>query len=236
MFTTKGVTVHRNRFDYLISSFSPEFATEVRDLPLKPPTYDPYDILKVELVKRTTASEPRKVSNSSVVGEELGNCKPTQLLCRMQQLLGDKLGTSADSNSFLREFFLQRLPPNGRMVLASTYTTMDLNKLADKADKFIEVSTTTVASISVPESQQQTYISEIKQLREDITCLTELVISLKVHPRQRSRSTSHCTSSPAPQHQKSTTTNSFCWYHTKFGEAAQKCKEPCNWENSQARH
>ena len=73
---------------------------------------------------------------------------------------------------------------------------MDLNKLADMADKVIEVSTTTVASISVPESQQQTSNSEIKQLREDITRLTELVTSLKVHPRQRSRSTSCHTSSP----------------------------------------
>ena len=81
---------------------------------------------------------------------------------RMQQLLGDKFGTSADSNSFLRELFLQRLPPNVRMVLASANTTMDLNKLADMADKVIEVSTTTVASIGVPESQQQTSNSEIK--------------------------------------------------------------------------
>ena len=155
-----------------------------------------------------------------------------QLLRRMQQLLGDKLGTSANSNSFLRELFPQRLPPNAIMVLASADTTMDLNKLVDMADKVIEVSTTRVASIRVPESQQQTSNSEIKQLREDITRLTELVSSLNVHPCQQSRSTSCRTSNHAPQHQQSSTTNSLCWYHIKFGEAAQKCKEPCNWENS----
>ena len=33
-FTTRGITA---RFDYVISSLSPEFATEVRDLLLKPP-------------------------------------------------------------------------------------------------------------------------------------------------------------------------------------------------------
>ena len=51
----------------------------------------------------------------------------------MQQLLGDKVGTSADVNVFLRELLLQRLPANVRMVLASTDASMDLNKLADMA-------------------------------------------------------------------------------------------------------
>ena len=118
MFTTKGVTVQRTHFDYVVSSLSLEFAMEARDLLLKPPTDDPYDVLKAELVKRTAASEQRKLQQL-ISGEELGDRKPTQLLRRMQQLLGDKLGTSADSNSFLRELLLQCLPLNVRMVLAS---------------------------------------------------------------------------------------------------------------------
>lgn len=65
----------------------------------------------------------------------------------MQQLLGDKLGTSTDANSFLRELFL-RLPSNVRMVLAFTDPSMDLNRLADMADKVMEVVTPTVSAIS----------------------------------------------------------------------------------------
>ena len=59
------------------------------------------------------------------------------------------------------------------MFLASADTTMDLKKLADMSDKVIEVSTKMVISISVPESKQQTSYLETKQLREDITRLTE---------------------------------------------------------------
>ena len=71
----------------------------------------------------------------------------------MQQLLGDKLGTSADANSFLRELFLQRLPANVRMVLASTDSSMDLDKLADMANKVMEVATSTIATVSATHSK-----------------------------------------------------------------------------------
>lgn len=118
-FTTKGVTSQKTRFQYVVSSLSPEFAMEVRDLLLRPPANNPYTTLKTELIKRTAASEQRKVQQL-ISGKELGDRKPTQLLRRMQQLLGENLGSSPDANSFLRELFLQRLPPNVRMVLASS--------------------------------------------------------------------------------------------------------------------
>ena len=56
----------------------------------------------------------------------------------MQQLLGDKLGTTK-ANSFLGELFLQRLPANVRMVLASTDPSMDQEKPRDMAKIVMEV-------------------------------------------------------------------------------------------------
>ena len=93
-FNTRGITSQQTRFDYVIASLSPEVACEVRDLLIKPPENRPYETLKAELIKRTTASEQRKLQQL-LVGEELGDRKPTQLHRRMQQLLGDHLGPTA---------------------------------------------------------------------------------------------------------------------------------------------
>ena len=43
-FTVRGGTAQKTRFDYVVSSLSPEYATEVRDL-LNPPEDRPYDTL-----------------------------------------------------------------------------------------------------------------------------------------------------------------------------------------------
>ena len=146
-FTTRCITAQRTRFDHFIASLSPEVATEVRDLILKPPEDAPYTVLKEQLIRRTAASEQRRLQQLFNAAE-LGDRKPTQLLRRMQQLLGDQAGIT--DSTFLRELFLQRLPSNVRMVLASTSTTATLEELAELADKVVEVSTPTVSATTAP--------------------------------------------------------------------------------------
>ena len=144
----------------------------------------------------------------------------------MQQLLGDH-GTEVNL-TFLRELFLQRLPPNVRMVLASTGDAMDLATLADMADKVIEVAAPSVSSISQPPPASD---SDLTQLRADVSRLADLVASLtRERPPRRRRSISRG-HSPAPSASQPPQTT-LCWYHKKFGEAAKKCQEPCNWGNA----
>ena len=218
-FTTRGITAQKTRFDYIVASLSSEFATEVRDLILKPPGDHPYDTLKTQLIKRTAASEQRKLQQF-FNAEELGDRKPTQLLRRMQQLLGDKAGAPDRDGTFLRELFLQRLPSNVRMVLASTDESLALDKLAELADKVMEVATPSVSAIATPQ-----ITTEVEQLCTEVTRLQELVKSLTTQARQRS--TSNPRRSPNPARPRPAADPTLCWYHQKFGEAAHKCRQPC---------
>ena len=222
-FTARGVTAQKTRFDYVVISLSPEFATEVRDLLLNPPEERPYDTLKAHLVKRTTASAQHQLQQL-ISGEELGDRKPSQLLRRMQQLLGD----TADATPFLRELFLQRLPANVRMVLASADSSTELPKLAELADKVMEVATPTIANLSDPDPAPTAAgisSSEVKQLRDEVSRLTGLVESLTTRSRPRSpyRPPRRAISPSPPR----SSHESLCWYHRKYGEDAQKCREPC---------
>ena len=85
----------------------------------------------------------------------------------MQQLSGNKF--SSTDASFLKELFLQRLPGNVRMVLASINSN-DLETLASTADKIMEVSTTPVCSVtsSVNIDQLRSEIEELYQLIEKL--------------------------------------------------------------------
>lgn len=115
-FNTCNITSQKTKFDHIVSSLTPEIAMEVRDIILHPPERTPYNTLKDQLIARTTASEQRRLQQLFNT-EELGDRKPSQLLRRMHQLLGDKAATA--DTAFIRELFLQRLPANVRMVLAS---------------------------------------------------------------------------------------------------------------------
>ena len=74
-FTTRRITAQWTKFDHVIASLSPEVATKVRDLILKPPEAEPYSVLKEQLVKRTASSEQRRLQQL-LNTEELRDRKP----------------------------------------------------------------------------------------------------------------------------------------------------------------
>ena len=234
-FATRRITSQKTMFEHVIASLSPQYAMEVRDLILNPPTSAQYDTLKKQLVKRTAASEQRRLQQL-FNSEELGDRKPSQLLRRMQQLLGDKVA-STDS-SFLRELFLQRLPHNVRMILAGSGDDVnkDLDKLAALADKVLDVSTPLVSAVATS--------TAVEELRAEIAALKTLVESQQKQssqqPRRKTtpRSAYHSrNSSPARPVTTQPKDNTLCWYHSRFKAAAKKCQSPCSWSgNDQARH
>lgn len=137
------------KFDYVVAFLTHEYAQEIRDLILHPPEENLYSTLKSTVVERTAASEQCWLQQL-FSAEDLGDRKLTQLLHCMQELLGEKAGTT--DASFLRELFLQRLPANVRMVLALSEAT-DLEKLTQLPDKIVEVATPPVIQSVTPSTE-----------------------------------------------------------------------------------
>ena len=161
-FSTRNITSQITKFDHVVVFLTPEVAIEVRDTILKPPATNPYNSLKIQLIARTTTSEQCRLQQLSNT-EELGDRKLSQLLRRMQQLLGDK-AAMADT-AFLRELFLQRLPPNVRMVLVSAEGSQSLEELADLANKVAAPAVTQInTQLSSDVDQLRSEISDVKLL------------------------------------------------------------------------
>ncbi|XP_037557689.1 uncharacterized protein LOC119434666, partial [Dermacentor silvarum] len=105
-FRRHRITSQTAKYDYVVSALSPTTTALIHDVLLTPPPDNPYDILKRELLRRTTDFESRRIQQ--LLSEELGDRKPTELLRRMTLLLGGN--SSSTDSKIVRELFLQRLP------------------------------------------------------------------------------------------------------------------------------
>ncbi|XP_064479357.1 uncharacterized protein LOC135392581 [Ornithodoros turicata] len=241
-FALRNISSQTTRFNYVVAALTPSVATEVRDVLLSPPDEKPYDTLKEQLISRTSASEQRRIQQL-LTSEELGDRRPTQLLRRLQQLLGEKASTIDET--LLRELFLQRLPASVRMILASAKSTT-LSDIANMADNIMDVGSPVIAAVG--SQYEPPAITELRRdiidlkdtlaardshaiddLRAEMNKLVKMVQSLGPTQRGRSRSASR---RPAPARRRSPAPsnngNALCWYHQTFGDNARQCQPPCS--------
>lgn len=221
-FALAKITEDSTKFYHVISQLGNQHTAEVLDIIISPPTTGKYDKLKSEIMKRLSASQEKKVKQL-LDHEELGNRKPSQFLRHLQGLAGPTV-----PEDFVRTIWSSRLPHNIQTIVA-TQTDTPLEKVADLADKIFELAPSTspvVASASTSGSNlMPPYMLEMsKQIAELTKCVAQL--SARGRPnfrrsqsRGRSSSRGRSPSQPRP-----------CWYHRKFGEKANKCQAPCNYQ------
>ncbi|XP_037579866.1 uncharacterized protein LOC119462607 [Dermacentor silvarum] len=208
-FAARRITADSTKYHYVVSSLPPSTASEVRDLLLSPSADNVYEALKATLIRRITPSESQRLQQL-LHEANLGDRTPSQLLRHMQQLLGSKVD-GLDS-LLLREIFLQKIPPNVRMVMTASNEN-DLSKLAELADKLVAVAPTSVAAVTSDPSPHE----QLQEMKKEISRLVDSVAALHTASRSTSRG--------APQ--SPTKRQKLCWYHRKFGNAARKCVPPC---------
>ncbi|XP_071504495.1 uncharacterized protein [Diadema antillarum] len=202
-FSTRGISKEETKYAYVIAALSPEVAQDVRDLIVNPPSANQYTKLKQTLIARMSESEQRRVKRL-LTEEELGDRKPSQLLRRMEQLVGDQ----TLEKGILKQLFLQRLPQNVRLILASTSDALTLQELAELADRIVDahvpgVNTMTasppiIAPVSssggnsrgvTPPATLAQLTSELAEVKRALIDLTFSVKKMQQRGRSRSRST-----------------------------------------------
>ncbi|KAH6940259.1 hypothetical protein HPB50_026455 [Hyalomma asiaticum] len=176
-----------------------------------------YTTLKQLLISRLTPSEPQRLQQL-LHHTELGDRTHSQL----QLLHTDGATTTVADSRLLRELFLQRLPVNVRMILASA-ADKRLSELAELADSVLAVAPPSVAALQ-PDIAGRAPTTALHDIREQISRLADTVAAMQARstPEERQR--------PAAQ-QKT------CSYHRKYGNAARKCIPPCDHAgNGSGRH
>ncbi|XP_064482876.1 uncharacterized protein LOC135395713 [Ornithodoros turicata] len=148
-------------------------------------------------------------------------------------------GNPTAEDTLLRELFLQRLPHNIRMILASTEHA-SLDDQAKMADRILDLAghpvpgavanlcPTTAASSADPTIAMLT--ASLHQLQSTVAVLAERVAAVQPPRgprrngfRRRRTTTRRRPRSPSP---------AFCWYHHTFGDSARNYQPPCSWSGN----
>lgn len=224
-FTISGITNDETKFHYVVAQLDTRYASEVEDIITSPPESDKYLTLRTKLIERLSASEEQRV-RQLISDEELGDRKPSQFLRHLRSLSGP----SSDQDKLLRQLWLRRLPLHAQAIL-TTQLDLTLDKLADLADKVVEVAQPNIGSSAAVNQQSNGTGNDL--LLDAIQALTKQVAELSTNSRRsrssldrpRSRSTSR-------QQNDGDKAARLCWYHFKFGNKATKCTVPCNFQEN----
>lgn len=128
-FALREITADTTKFYYVVSALGNSTASRVVSLLSHPPATEKYTALKAHLLKTFELSDAER-ANRLFSLQGLGDSKPSELMDRMLDLLGEHR-----PDFLFIQLFLRQLPSQVRAALANT-TITDCRRLAEEADKF----------------------------------------------------------------------------------------------------
>ncbi|CAE1293083.1 unnamed protein product [Acanthosepion pharaonis] len=137
IFRTKRIQSQNACFAYVVEKLPPNIASVVSDLFDNIPTENPFDVLKeANCIKDRKVKFERRI-NDLFNTLQLDQNKPTQLLRKMKNLLGN----NTMSKTLLRKLWLDKLPTHTAQILATLPEDLDLIRVAEIADRIVEART-----------------------------------------------------------------------------------------------
>lgn len=219
-FHLAGIKTDITKFSHVISIIDQRLIGEIEDIIMHPPEEDKYNTLKQELIRRLSISEQQRVERL-LSGEELGGRKPSAFLRHLQSLSGN-----SKDDSILRQLWMRRLPSQVQAILTAQ-SDLSLDKLAELADKIIEVTPVPSHVYSVDNNglpDLTPLLHQLDKLSQQVAALTDNRQLGRSRARSSSRS-SNRSSTPA----RRPAAAKVCWYHKRYKTKAAKCIPPCNW-------
>jgi hypothetical protein len=211
-FAIREITQPLDKY-YLVMSALSELQVDMVSSMLRPePDQESYGRLKAALVASHTMTDYQKVDKLMAM-EPLGGRKPTELLAAMQKL------RPPQDKAFFAWAFIQRLPREVRVLLAQD-DTLDMRKLAEKAD----------ALVALHQSQHHdvTAIAAVGPTAESNPSADEETVAAATvrgkgkagrggrSGKKRQKGGRRCRSqSPFDIHQ-----SPLCYFHVRYGEKA----------------
>lgn len=212
----KQITDSRTKFNYCVAHLPPETASLVRDIIVRERTDASYDELKKAIIDRCGESRTQEIRRL-ITGEQLGDRKPSELLRDMTR----RAENHDISDTLLLELFLQQMPQNVQIILASVQP-LDSKTAASIADRVMEVAPVPVSACSVSSSVNMSIEERLFREIEKLNLRIDQISRGRSHSRQRRGSFRERSRSKSKQFDQ-------CWYHYKFGENARKCNPPCKF-------
>lgn len=129
-FSLVGIIREDTISNYLVSQLEAKYLENIWDI-IKSSESNKYTLAKQRLLQCFKESENQKIRRL-LTGLELGDLKPSQLLRKMQAMVGDDM-----SDKILKTVWREKLPDFIKNIIVISEETLD--KVAAMADKIVEV-------------------------------------------------------------------------------------------------
>lgn len=215
-FTYSGITSDETKFSALVANIDAETLSHVSDIVLNPPDTHKYKKLSERLISEFEDSEHQKIKKL-LTDLQLGDERPSHLLRKMKELSGNLL-----NDDFLQNLWMQRMPAHIQTVLSASSEKLDqLAVIADKVAEVVQPSAICATSGTPLDTTKVTTDTLARQIEELTRQVAELTHNRSRTPRFRNRSKSRS---------RKNSSSDICFYHTRFGDKARKCAQPCSYE------
>lgn len=225
-FDIHGLKSDKNKFNLLHVKLQPEVLTQVADLIENPPATHMYEALKERLISAFSDSEQKRLK-TLLSGIDLGDRKPSALFNEMRQISGTML-----PDEVLKNVWMSKLPETVRGHVAANTTKKSVTDLIELADLVMDVSTASSSVFAVQKFDPSS--DRMSRLEATVEKLTEAIANLTSQTRGRSHQRKRQSSSSSRKRNESKSSarineNGHCYYHAKFGTAARKCSDGCQY-------